>query len=391
MPDLDDDMGELFLKASTDIRLKPANDEWDLIKSRLSKESSFSQVPESKTIDGHLQRILLIASIVTGITILNPLITRDSKSTKMQILRKTESAIQKTEKDSHFASPVTSMLKNNGSLRRLKEIREISVFPIHENLMNQDLPISEELSKYSSLTINIASFEKTSLLEKTKSDSQSFKSGNAFEKQIEKNKDPSAEKRFYAGILAGPQFSQTKAQSFSNAGLSAGILLGFHLSKRLAFETGFLITNKQYSSAGQYFDISKISASMPPGMHIIQVSSKTQVLEIPVNLKYDLLKNIKSNFFISGGFSSYILTSEKNLYQASLNGNNETMTGNYPTHHSYFAASVNISVGYEDKVSKTVNLRIEPYFHIPVKPTGMGSMHVQSAGINLGFTIPVIK
>ena len=391
MPDSDDDMSELFQKASADIRLNSAEDEWDLIKSRLLNESSLSQVPESKTIDRYLQRTLLIAFIVTGLIILIPMISRDSKQTKMQTAGKPGSAIQKTETDSQPALPVSNLSKYNGSLHMPKENMEMGVFPIHENLMNQDLLIPNELSTYGLHTINSTPFEKINLVKKAISDNRTSESGNISEKQIVKANDPSAGKRFYAGILAGPQYSQTKAQGFGNAGLSVGMLLGFHLNKKLAVETGFIISNKDYSSGGQYFDLSKISASMPSGMQLIQVNSSTQVLEIPINFKYDVLMTGKSGLFLSGGLSSYILTNERNLYQASLNGTKETMTGNYPAHHNYFAASVNVSVGYEYKLRKNVKLRLEPYIQIPLKMTGMGSMHVRSLGLNLGFTIPVIK
>jgi hypothetical protein len=126
-------------------------------------------------------------------------------------------------------------------------------------------------------------------------------------------------------------------------------------------------------------------------MKLIRVQSKISVLEIPINLKYDVLKVKKGNLFVSGGISSYILTNEKNQYQASMNGNNETMTGNYPEHQNYFAAAANVSAGYECRAGKNASLRIEPYFQIPIKTIGMGSMHVVSTGVRLGITIPVIK
>jgi hypothetical protein len=198
-------------------------------------------------------------------------------------------------------------------------------------------------------------------------------------------------KRLYVGFIAGPQYSETKWQGFSNAGLGAGLLAGFHLKTKLAIESGFILSTKYYASAGEYFNMSKLSATMPSGMKLIRVRSKISVLEIPINMKYDVLKVKNGNLFVSGGISSYILINEKNQYQGLLNGNNEIMTGNYPEHQNYFAASINVSAGYEHSVGKNVRLRIEPYFQIPMKRIGMGSMHVVSAGVYLAITIPVIK
>ena len=67
------------------------------------------------------------------------------------------------------------------------------------------------------------------------------------------------------------------------------------------------------------------------------------------------------------------------------------MDGHYSTHQNYFAAAINMSAGYEWNAGGNVNIRIEPYLQIPLKPIGMGSMNVTSAGIYLGITMPVVK
>ena len=130
---------------------------------------------------------------------------------------------------------------------------------------------------------------------------------------------------------------------------------------------------------------------MPSGMKLLQVQSKSTVLEIPVKVKYDVFKFNQGTVFVTGGLLSYILTRENNQYNASVNGLNEIMAGHYSTHHNYFASAVNISAGYHWMAGKNVNLRIEPYWQVPLKSIGMGSMHVVSAGVYLGITFPVIK
>jgi hypothetical protein len=287
--------------------------------------------------------------------------------------------------------------KNSSIVLRAKSIRLLT---FSELFKAKKLNVSPEAQQKNANEINVLSeaeqrnaeqmhFDRGELLEKA---------GILLKLEINENTEPlkkqagiSKDKIFYVGIIAGTQFSQTKQQGFGNAGLSAGLLAGIHLNTRLAIESGFNLSSKYYASAGEYFDMSKISASMPSGMKLIRVQSKINVVEIPINLKYDVFKGKKGNVFVSGGISSYILTNEKNQYQASLNGNNEIMTGNYPEHQNYFAAAMNASAGYEYKPGKNVNLRIEPYFQIPMKTIGMGSMHVVSAGVYLGITIPVIK
>ncbi len=130
---------------------------------------------------------------------------------------------------------------------------------------------------------------------------------------------------------------------------------------------------------------------MPAGMKLNQVQSNSTVFEIPVEIKYEVLKCNQGEVFVTGGLSSFILTSENNQYHASVNGHNETMSGHYSAHQSYFASAINISAGYEWIAGGNVNLRMEPYLQIPLKSIGMGSMHVVSTGVYLGISFPVVK
>ena len=61
------------------------------------------------------------------------------------------------------------------------------------------------------------------------------------------------------------------------------------------------------------------------------------------------------------------------------------MTGSYKNVTKYFAATVDISAGYENKIGKFTSMRIEPYLQIPLKGIGVGSMPVMSAGLHVSI------
>jgi Outer membrane protein beta-barrel domain len=195
--------------------------------------------------------------------------------------------------------------------------------------------------------------------------------------------------RFYAGILAGPQFNQVKNQGLGKAGFNGGIIAGMHFSKRWSVETGLLATEKKYSSSGAYFKMDKVAASMPTGMKVETMNGKSTVLEIPVQLKYNIIQNNKKQVFVSGGISSYLLTTENNNYHASVNGNPENLAGHYSNNKKYAGAVVNLGAGYQWKAGKKTTLRIAPYMQIPLKGIGIGSLPVFSTGVHLGISIPV--
>jgi hypothetical protein len=86
------------------------------------------------------------------------------------------------------------------------------------------------------------------------------------------------------------------------------------------------------------------------------------------------------------GAISYFITTETNDYILLVNGAEMNMTTKYSEGSRYFAAALNVSIGYEKYFKHSVALRIEPYAQIPLKGIGVGTMQVLSTGIHLGFT-----
>ena len=125
---------------------------------------------------------------------------------------------------------------------------------------------------------------------------------------------------------------------------------------------------------------------MPSGMDILSLEGANHTLEIPVKIKYDFLHGDKSNFFSSAGITSYIMTHEKNDYLVTMNGVQQTMISSYKNKSRSFAATLDISAGYEHKIGRSNYFRIEPYIQIPLKGMGVGSMQMVSTGLRIGIT-----
>ncbi|MEP6584788.1 MAG: hypothetical protein ABJA90_10995 [Ginsengibacter sp.] len=207
------------------------------------------------------------------------------------------------------------------------------------------------------------------------------------EKQKEKTPGISQKRKgFYMGFVAGPDFSKVESRSFSKGGFDAGILVGIRANKRISFESGLIWNKKIYNSEGKNFSMNKVRSTMPVGMVINNLSSKSSFVEIPIKVKYDLIMKHDGEFFISGGVSSYIMTVEKNSYNVTLNGIHEKFSGVYKRNNYAIPAVANISIGYEYGISRNVGIRVEPFLKIPLQGMGVGSLPVTSAGVQLGIT-----
>ncbi|MEO6488377.1 MAG: outer membrane beta-barrel protein [Ferruginibacter sp.] len=189
---------------------------------------------------------------------------------------------------------------------------------------------------------------------------------------------------FYIGLAAGVDFSKVKSRPY-RPGFNGGILGGYSINSKLSVEIGLFEVTKHYSSEGKYFNMDKMNGSMPSGMIINNLESKSKMVEIPFKAKYNIIHKTNIDLFVSAGTSFYIMTSEHNKYNVTYNGGQEKMTADYKKNSYKFPATANISMGYQHTVSKQIDLRIEPFLRIPLQGIGIGSLPVASTGIHAGI------
>ena len=192
--------------------------------------------------------------------------------------------------------------------------------------------------------------------------------------------------KLYFGLLAGPGFNTVEKQKLTKAGLNFGVLAGYEISRAFSIETGIIWSQKFYSTSGAHFNMKIIGPAMPAGMNVMEIDGCTQVLEIPVNLRYSFLQRNKRSLYSIAGFSSYIVDKESNHYHTSMNGAAEMMYGTYKSNSGYFASSINLGIGYEQRLGKKANVRVQPYVQLPVTGIGVGDLHVMSTGLYIGIT-----
>lgn len=191
-------------------------------------------------------------------------------------------------------------------------------------------------------------------------------------------------KKFYAGVMVGPDASFVKMQSVSKIGINAGILAGFQLNKKISIETGALFTKKYYYSDGQYFNRNKLT--IPANITIENVDGDCNMIEWPLMLRYSLKTTTKHDVSVATGLSSYFMKSESYDYMYNNAGSLYSRYKTYNQSSNFWFAAVNISVGYSKNLGKFGSLRVEPYIKIPVQGLGIGSLPITSSGLLIGWT-----
>jgi hypothetical protein len=188
----------------------------------------------------------------------------------------------------------------------------------------------------------------------------------------------------YLGLSTGPQWNQVEGQGYTKTGFNLGLTAGFSFNKKLATESGIFYSKKYYYSDGKHFHMKKNPGT--PSMEVISLEGSSNVVEIPIKIKYDFIDKKKGELFITAGLSTYILTKENNQYYALINGTPQNSTVSYDKRKTYLAGGMNLSAGYSIHLKKKTDIRIEPYLQLPFKGTGVGSMRVTTTGLNIGIT-----
>ncbi len=199
-----------------------------------------------------------------------------------------------------------------------------------------------------------------------------------------KNLQPlNSNKRFlYAGVMVSPDISTVKLQSLTGAGYTAGILLGYHLSPRWNLETGLYLDSKKYYSKGEYFSTKNVA--FLNYVNLLKVNGTCNMLELPVNLRFNLTPHDHGSWFVTMGMSTYYMFRESYTYNYLYYGVDKQKSYAYHNTSQYWFSVLNFSAGYQHPINRKADLRMEPFLRIPLAGMGTGSLPIMSAGMNLG-------
>jgi hypothetical protein len=207
------------------------------------------------------------------------------------------------------------------------------------------------------------------------------------------------------GILFAPEFSEVKHIYQNNRiGNNFGVTLSYQLSSKISINSGFIFSKKYYQSNDKGFHAPK--GAVDSTVDIKFVNGSANVIDIPLNVRYNYFSDENSIFFVNAGFSSYLMSKQNvSLYCQPKNNNISNLSLQYPgqqgswipptnppENKSYLFSVLNLSAGFETSLGKSFSFQFEPYVKLPVKGIGYGKVNMTSYGINFSLKYaPVLK
>jgi len=196
------------------------------------------------------------------------------------------------------------------------------------------------------------------------------------------------------GLLAAPDFSSVNSLAGDRPGSSIGLTVDYQFADRWYISTGLLFTRKNYSARSADYHA-------PPSFYWANnlrncnlVKGTFNMLEIPLNLRYDFSTFNNTIFFASAGLSSYLKTNEDMNFYYDFFGRSAAAPFKYRSNSAYLFSAVNLSLGFETGISNSFSLLFAPYVKLPAGGSGMGfgQVRISSMGLNFGIKYaPIIS
>lgn len=189
-----------------------------------------------------------------------------------------------------------------------------------------------------------------------------------------------------------PDLSTVGLKDFTKPGTSVSLLVEYSVLPRLYLQSGAVWSRKDYYASAGAYQLPKYG--WYPPLKLSGIDGVCKVLEIPLNVRYDIGSGERSRWFATGGFSSYHMNSEKyKYYYIDPNDPNaEKWPGWKGKTGWYLFSHANVSAGYEYRISRKLSLLAEPSIRMPLKRVGYGKVNLITTGLWLSVRYtPVFK
>lgn len=176
-------------------------------------------------------------------------------------------------------------------------------------------------------------------------------------------------------IMAAPDISGTGANVSSKVSTNIGLLVTYPLSRKISVSTGVIYAKKLYNSAG----IAAVNNGY--GNQSWEVNADCRVLDIPLNVNYQVFKKRKLAVTVNTGLSSYLMLNERYDLKSGPEGNISRVEVSNQNQHIFGMA--NLSVSVERKINASLSIGVQPFVKLPLTGIGNYDVRLNSTGVSV--------
>ena len=176
-------------------------------------------------------------------------------------------------------------------------------------------------------------------------------------------------------IMAAPDISGTGANLSSKVSTNIGLLVSYPLSRKISVSTGVIYAKKLYNSAGP------AAINNGYGNQSWEVNADCRVLDIPLNVNYQVFKKRKLAISVNTGLSSYLMLNERYDLTSGPDRNRSRVEVSNQNQHLFGVA--NLSVSVERKINSSLSIGVQPFVKLPLTGIGNYDIRLNSTGVSV--------
>jgi len=206
------------------------------------------------------------------------------------------------------------------------------------------------------------------------------KASNTANKKIIKNQ-PGFNPRMAITVLASSTLNGVGSFSQSKAGADAGLLFSIGVTKKFTLSTGAVYAKTPYLTDFYNYHTAYQFKTNPES-----VNADCRILDIPLNIDYQLLSKSRNKLSVGSGLSSYIMLRENYHYNYTVPGTPGPTDFNVINKNQYFMGVLNLEATYQRQINSKLSLAVQPYLKMPLTDIGNGEVKLQSTGVAVGLS-----
>jgi hypothetical protein len=189
--------------------------------------------------------------------------------------------------------------------------------------------------------------------------------------------------QYTLSVIAAPDLNGVSSFQQSKVGTNIGLGFTVGLSKKLTVSTGALYSVKPYATNFDNYHTAYQWKVTPTN-----VTADCRMLDIPLNVNYQVYHKAQNKLSFGTGLSSYIMLHESYKFSYADSYGSTTSPANYtvPSPGKYFFGVVNLNATYERQLNSKVGLSIQPYMKLPLTNIGYSQVKLQTTGVAIGLS-----
>jgi len=187
--------------------------------------------------------------------------------------------------------------------------------------------------------------------------------------------------QFALTIMGAPDVNGVSSFSQGKTGTNIGLVFSATF-KKLTVSTGVAYSYKPYSIDFDNYSRSNYYFKTDP----TSVLADCRMLDIPLNIDYQLFNKNKNKISVGTGLSSYIMLRENYTYEYADPYARGPRSYGIASPGKYFFGVLNLQATYKRQVNSKVGVSLQPYLKLPLGDVGASKVRLQSAGVALGVS-----